>query len=289
MNQELGLITGNQWEGKRALSQQEYESYVKSCSRLKIFSTEQDLFRMVNDCIVGYKKVALEIHNTYLNHHQVPLEIKNSLLLDINKALLSYLSSIHVFLEHTEVSLNNRDKKKLEYFKKLQSHFFDNFFAYRFIYKLRHYTEHVKMAVCGFEISKSLDEKTGKKSFILNIGLNRNKLLESDVFRGLGGKLKKEVESLPEYIIIEPYLKEMLDYISQLCGSLIIIDLPELKDSAQKIYNLITPIMSTNGIPCILWIDEIKNGKNLIKREDIPLGLVNRVMALEKEFHKNSS
>lgn len=73
-------------------------------------------------------------------------------ILDINRVLLNLLSSVRMYLDHTETTTHRKygDTSPIyTNFRRACSDAYDNQFSYRFLYKLRNYAQH-----CGSPLSE---------------------------------------------------------------------------------------------------------------------------------------
>jgi hypothetical protein len=65
--------------------------------------------------------------------------------LDFNRLFLNYLSSIKTFIDHNDRAIKKKygaQSTEANEFKKITHYYFDNFFCFRFLIKLRDYSQH---------------------------------------------------------------------------------------------------------------------------------------------------
>jgi hypothetical protein len=102
-------------------------------------------FKEVLDTINKYEK-ASECF-TY-SHEYVPYAN------ELNRLMINALGSVFTYLNHFEYTFKKEGKEKeLANFKTLSSKYFDNYFTYRFFYKLRNYVVHCKIPITCLEDS----------------------------------------------------------------------------------------------------------------------------------------
>jgi len=89
------------------------------------------------------------------------MQFHNVVHTSLNRRLSNLLSSIRLFLDHSEFAFKRKYGKKseeVEAFKKYASEKYDSSFSYRFVYKLRNYVQH-----CGIPIgsANSIEDDSG--------------------------------------------------------------------------------------------------------------------------------
>lgn len=91
--------------------------------------------------------------------------------------ILNILGTFRAFLDHTNYSLSKKygDKSsEIKQWEEMQSRLYDTVFAYRFIYKLRNYCQHVGMPPLQIKTYKSAENRSQKYHLLLD----RDSLLE---------------------------------------------------------------------------------------------------------------
>jgi hypothetical protein len=76
--------------------------------------------------------------------------------LNFNRLFLNYLSSIRSFIDHNETYVKRKfapNSFQVNEFDKIKRYYFDNFFSYRFFYKLRNYSQHCGLPIRHFNLS----------------------------------------------------------------------------------------------------------------------------------------
>ncbi len=136
--------------------------------------------------------------------------------IELNRLLMNYLSSIRTYLDHSETKLKKRYGKsssEFDNFKKCTSEFYDNKFAYRFIYKLRNYAQHIELpiSIIGYETQRTLNSQKIKR--ILTPYFDREELLGKYTDWGVvKDDLLKEKRTFP----LMPIIEQMTDSILQI-------------------------------------------------------------------------
>jgi hypothetical protein len=101
--------------------------------------------------------------------------------LRINQYIMNILSSSVIFLSHTKYNINKRYGKNSDMSKMYigATRFgYDTNFAYRFLYRLRNYTQHC--GIPAIRVSFRTGEKVGEPDqigYFIDINLDKNSLL----------------------------------------------------------------------------------------------------------------
>jgi len=87
------------------------------------------------------------------------------MIFNLNRLMLNFLSAFRTFLDHTQTNLDRtygKESENFKIFKKTRSSYYDNYFSYRFLDKLRNYSQHMGMPITGIDTSSELVYMTQK-------------------------------------------------------------------------------------------------------------------------------
>lgn len=203
----LGIISNKGILEVRPLEYHEYENFTTARTKLFKFAKRQELFRLVDINYREYKSVLNEYFQIHCEQSNTVGLYLEGMTFNINRLVINFLSSIFPFLDHSRECLSNENPEELENFDKLTNWYYDNYFSYRFLYKLRNYAQHVGMPIVGIEtLSEMLDPNPLK----VNHGLKTITLKKDLLKFKKWGTVKDEIPQLPEKINIDPYIDEMI-------------------------------------------------------------------------------
>lgn len=290
MSYKLG-IQGKGITAIRDLSDKEYQDYRNASDCLFDFSKDQQLYTIVllnyDDFFERIKKYSQEYAENPRTMNWIMME---KMVLDINRHLLNYLSSIRTFLDHTQTKLKKKCGDQSDGFKRFRdacSKSYDDSFSYRFLSKLRNYSQHCGMPLGVLTLhSEEKPPYSGHVYHSLKAKFSRDELLKYDSW---GTRISKEISELPSEFEIVPHVVEMMKCLEKINLVLLEEDLPELFRSAEFVEQLISPVQSTEGVPCILKFLQISRGANAEIKEmkievtNIPLHIVQIVMNIKKQ------
>jgi hypothetical protein len=251
----------------QALSENEFQAYCEASAYLMDFSRNQQLYRMVLLNYEDFLKIVIKYSDDYKRDpSNVNLPIMEKIFVDINRYLLNFLSSVRTFLDHTETKLKTEygnDSIQVSKFKNACSIEYDSNFSYRFLYKLRNYSQHCGLPIEGFSLkSKEEPEFSGNITNSLIIKFRRDGLLKFD---GWGSKIKQEISALPEEFNVIHNVDKFYKSLDKINNFLIKENSSELIKRAEYIERLIMPAESKEGTPIIFTF--INEGR--IKRINI--------------------
>jgi hypothetical protein len=219
------------------------------------------------------------------NPTMVDYHLLEEMTLNINRHIINYLFSVRMFLDHTEFKLKRvygDCSVKFTTFKKATIFEYENNFSYRFLYKLRNYSQH-----CGLptgELSmKSVEEPTcsGNIRNTLVINFNRDILLN---YNGWNNHVEEELRHLPERFDVIPHFLKFKKSLDEINLSLIKGNITELTVSAENIERLIAPAKGKEGTPVIFTITDEIDGKRTMQIRHIPFHLIDYVNTLKKRL-----
>ncbi|MBK1895795.1 hypothetical protein [Chryseobacterium paridis] len=134
------------------LSTEQYEELISNINSIYRFELIDNYFQILygnyNDFIETINKNSLEL----LDNSKSPLILNRSYLnrfkIESNRKFINYLSSFRTLVDHVPRMLNIKEK---EDFKGYLNFLYDKEFSYRFIYKLRNYTQHCGLPITQYE------------------------------------------------------------------------------------------------------------------------------------------
>lgn len=274
----------------RDLGEKEYEEYRKASVCLLDFSRDQQLYTIVllnyDDFLDTLKRYSQKYAE---NPRMVNWILMEKMVLDTNRHLLNLLSSIRTFLDHTQTKLTKRygdQSSRVKRFKEACSKSYNDSFSYRFLSKLRNYSQHCGMPLGEMTLSSEENPPySGNISHSLAANFSRDELLKFNLW---GTRIQKEITQLPPKFDIIPHVVETMKCIKEINLVLVEEDLPELFKSSEFIEQLINPVQGKEGIPCILRFPEINRRANgeiekiKIEITNIPLHIVKIVRNIKK-------
>lgn len=285
VNPQLGFVSEGKITALRELKKSEYGAYKKAASRLMTFSSDQHLFTIAGLNFDDYKSLLTRYFEEYSANPAMSWTRMEQMVLNVNRHILNFLSSVRTFLDHSETNLKRRygpDSERLK-FQDACSNAFDSSFSYRFLYRLRNYVQHCGMPLGALSLHSKESPPFSKKVYhSLAIEFTRDELLSK--YDNWGSRIAEELRKLPERFEITPHITEMMKNLESINLTLIGDDLPELIQGAEEIQRLITPMKDMPVIPCIVWIKDVAaGGEELgLEIEWMPLHIVSFVMNLTK-------
>lgn len=290
MGKKLGTIgDGNIITTFRELTDKEYADYKSNLQILLDFSNKQQLFTIVG---LNYEELKNAISKYFIEFKKNPSMNwvrMERILMDINRLLLNFLSAFRTLLDHMEYTLKKNYGDESEDFKKFKdlcSEQYDQYFSYRFLYKLRNYAQHCGMPVSSVTInSKIINKESGEVQDYLAVFIDRDILLNNYDSWGL---IKDQIKNLPSKVEVMHFVDEVTECISRINLLVIEHDLENIFLSCDYFQDLLIPFKGIKETPAIFDIVD-KNGdrENLqVNIEWFPLHLIDMALkAKEKSVY----
>lgn len=164
---------------------------------------------------------------------------------ELKIALVNWLLSFRAFLDHLQTHLSElfgKDSAEMQSFKDLTSDAFDSHFGYRFLYRLRNFTQH-----CGFPpVWVRVDSDEAESAFV---GLERAPLLERrDVWGPIVGP---EVRSQPPLFAVEPLVEEAMNCVDEIDDAVRVLEKPRFEAAATRIRSMKESAERHGGKPAV--------------------------------------
>jgi len=239
----------------RNLSKDEFDEISQSIRELEKFSQESALYNIIE---LNFQDLEDKLE-LYLNQYGIDSIIGfnqyTSKFLDLNRIILNMLSSIRTYLDHTETRLKKRfgvESDEYEFFKKLTSECYDKYFSYRFLSKLRNYSQHCGLPAGNISLKDDIYGRDIKISF------NRDSLLSD--YDSWGLIVKPELEAQNEEFDIIPLLNEKASLLKKINEKLNLKLIEKLNSTALNLLKLIDETQQRGkGIPCLIKISGSKD------------------------------
>ena len=219
---------------------------------LKLSSAE-NLFRVVE---FNYNELESKLNSYLTKNYQLNFYEFDFLFVDMNRLILNLLSSIRTYLDHTETRLK-RDygDSSEEYllFKEETSKAYDNSFEYRFLYKLRNYSQHCGLPAGSAEITSFQDENLIWRDK-MNVFFSRDKLISQ--YDGWGNLIKKDLLAMPENFDVLSLVDKMYDHLKSINEKIKKKIREHYKQDAQFLFSLLPKLSHLVGMPCLIKMEE---------------------------------
>lgn len=186
--------------------------------------------------------------------------------------LFDWLLSIRAFLDHSRTRLARRfgpDSPELSRFATACSKEFDDHFSYRFMYKLRDYSQH-----CGFPPANlTVSHRQGHDARV-DLSLEREVLLSD--FDEWGPHVEPDLQRQAPRIPVEPLMRGMMDSIHRIDATLREIEKERFERSSKVIEDARMIAGQHSGTPLVMAQTEDQEGNLLEIRVHDILGWLRR-------------
>ena len=278
MNYILGIVKNHKFLDLPKLTMSEIEQYEKSYNHLVKF---KQFFLPLEILRLNYSNY-IELIQKYLKKYKIVLPIitfsqLDDMAINIASYLTNYLSTIHIFLNHSSkylLKIYGPDSQKFKSFDNARKSFHFNNFSYRFIYELRNFSQHYSIPFHELVLEqKKIGPKRGRCT--LAVLIDKDELL-------YGGyewkKLESEIKKLPNNFDINKHIFIMEKCLERLFYITIIDDLAQLLERAKFMLDILNYAKGETGNIYIL--KEKDSSKNY---ELFPLSIVKGVINVSKE------
>jgi len=235
------------------ISESDYLYCSNILDRFLKLSSEENLFRLVE---FNYNDLESKLNSLITKNYQFNYYEFDYLFVEMNRMILNLLSSVRTYLDHTETRLKREygdTSEEYLLFKNATRDAYDNFFEYRFLYKLRNYSQHCGLPAGSAEIKSFQDENLVWHDK-MNVFFTRDKLINQ--YDGWSNLVKLDLLGMPENFDVLPLVDKMYDLLKSINEKLKIkIRKPYEKD-AQFLFSLLPKLSHLVGIPCLIKMVE---------------------------------
>lgn len=265
----------------RDLSLEELKQYEMHIEKINSFEQDFSLYFITTlnyyDLQQAIKEHSISIINTD------DRSIARAIMMDLNRRLINYMTSARSFVDHMETILKRKfGESSAEYitFKSATSKEFDDYFAYRFFYKLRNYAQHCGMPISRIHGKYNYDTETKSTSDeTVMILFSRDSLLRN--YSEWGKIVKKDLINMEEDILINPYLEEFHQSLIRINGVIMSSKLEKLQESIAFFEAFFSKVKDWN---CPIYIGNLVGEKDgHFSFEEIPMPIIKVVIDSFKE------
>lgn len=239
-------------EAVRTLGDTERDEYEEASDLVLGFLSDYQQFEAVRRGYAEYRKSVEYYDKKYSVKPRLNEVVTGDMNHAINRRLRGFFNEFYFFLEYAERKLKRRYGKNsgnARAFKRATSTEFDNSFAYRFVYQLRHYAQHINLPINALSLqSQGFDMVLATTMHHLLVEVDRDKLLNSG-FDWRAQDVRPQLEALPAKFELNTYIEEMMECMEKVHVSFVCSTLPDAKRAANVITNLVQET-GGRGRPC---------------------------------------
>lgn len=247
----LATIDNPNFDNVRDISEDDFNRYSKYISELTKLSADENLFKIVELNHIELKQSIEKYTKDFSNGTSAGEAAFAHMVLDVNRLILNFLSSIRTYLDHTETRLKRNSRNEFEefkYFKQETSKAYDDNFFYRFLYKLRNYSQHCGLPAATITFHSQEDENEQPDN-ALTLFLNRDELLNNFNSWGI---VEKELLNQPEKFDIIPLVDNKFKILNEINSKINSRIYLHFHKEGHELMDLIWASQEKIGIPCLI-------------------------------------
>ena len=236
----------------------DYEHYREATRLIACFLRDYQQFEEVRSSYAEYRQLIDHYRRKYSVRPRLNAVVTGKMNHAINRRLRTFFTEFYFFLEYAERKLKRqygKDSEQAKNFKQATSEQFDRSFAYRFVYQLRGYAQHINLPI------NALSLKSGEFDFLeattrhnLLVEVDRDELLNSG-YHWRAQDVRPHLRSLPGKFELNTYIEEMMSCLEKVHLAFVCVGLPDVKRAADQIKELIEPLHNRGGKPCVYLVE----------------------------------
>ena len=235
----------------RTLTAEELDDFLDATERLYDFERSRLYIEMVLRNTAEFQG-ALAIRDTIGDQRGAMAEAQFEFSIEVNRRLVNYLTMARLFLDHSEIRLKRRYgalNPVVAVYKLETSRSYDDVFAYRFLYKLRNFSQHFGMPITHVTARSSQTPEKSCKRHELGLALDIRKLLDDG--GTLWGPVRRDLEHQPEHLPVEPLVKTMTHELVRIENAIVNAEQPLLLQHAQRVVQVAEEVVADGAVPLV--------------------------------------
>lgn len=254
-------IAGNPRIGKqvpmyfvgRTLSDQEFSDYAQATSALGRQSAIQQLIEITRLNHSEYKKVLNRFSALFEEDHAIDWATARDMIVEVNRHVLNFLSAMKTFLDHTQTRLDRqfgKESSEFKQFKAVEYAAFDHHFSYRFVSKLRNYTQHCGMPLGNISANVVQDDPpVGTVMHIIDFYFDRDSLLTN--FSEWSRHVEPELKAMPPQFPISEHIDRTMECLEKINAVVMANCETAIRESLGVVEALLGEFEEPEGTPCV--------------------------------------
>ena len=265
---DLYDVKGGHFRQVRPLRSGEYDAYHAAVRHLSEFRRWRQLIRMANQNAQEFQG-ALSSAAAVLSESKLLTDARDEIDFSANHRLLNFLSTMRLFLDHTETRLKRRygtDSPPLQAFKARTATAYDGVFGYRFLYRLRNYGQHCAVPIGHVQVESHLVNPPNPtlKERRVTLGFDTSELLAygGDTW---GPTLRVELENSPPILDVAPLVEDVRHELQGVQSVVEDAEKPELLKISKPIIDTVTEVVEARGIPMVRLLNAEQKQIDLVQ------------------------
>ncbi|OWK35215.1 hypothetical protein [Fimbriiglobus ruber] len=247
----------------RMLTPEEFASYNDAADQLAKFRAARQVIEIAYLNAKEFEKSIKDIEQSYSSEAGVTREWVARLAIWLNQRVLNFLSSMRTYLDHTETRLKRiygDNSTQVADFKDATAKEYDGHFSYRFIYKLRNYTQHCGMPLGKISGLSKLATPNPDEAIqhSLDFFFMKSELLNN--FSSWGKDVKPDLEALPDEFPLRGYIGSVVDSLRRIEEVVTRNDKAAMQPAVKVLQAFLNEIGDTKAEPCVYTRLELTMG-----------------------------
>jgi len=276
----------------KSISDDDFRKYEEGTATLRKFATSQQLFDIARLNHREYSNTINQLQTDYSANYILDWQRVSDMVVDVNLRLLNFLCAFRTYLDHTEARLKRQEGESSTHFQSFRQACvdeFDNCFSYRFVYRLRNYTQHCGMPLGRVASRSDLEDvSTGQSSHEIDFYFERDYLLSN--FDSWGAVVKPDLEAMPPQFPITSHIDESMECLQRIDEAVIQEAKQPILASLADIKALLSEVEGQPGCPCVyttMSIEVNSEGRPIANTniQRLPMQLIGEVERVFESRH----
>jgi hypothetical protein len=238
----------------RELKEDEFIAYIDATKSLGRHATARQLIEITRINYRAYQETLRRFEEEYAQDHLLNWQRADEIVTHVNCSILNFLTAQKTLLDHTQTRLHRTygpDSNQFKQYKACEHAAFDNNFSYRFLSKLRNYTQHCGMPLGYVNASSHLEGVPGGPvRHAIDFYFDRESLLKN--FSDWGKHVEPGLRALPDQFPIRPHLETTMNCLEEISNVTVGFSEPHIRQALGVVDPLLAEIELRDGTPGVI-------------------------------------
>jgi hypothetical protein len=280
-------MDGGVLKSVRVLSKNEFDGYREMIRIITKLDQEDGLFKILRVNYLEFKDSLSDHVTNYVHSGNKGDYLYKIIPFDLNRLIMNFLSSVRMFVDHTETRLKHeygRASDEVKFWELETKTSSDKSFAYRFLWKLRNYAQHLGIPAGSINLNSRLSADS-TPHYELLLSLQRDTLLQ---YNRWGSQVTEELSRKPPTFDIIPLIDELFEILSAMHENLGTKIYPQYLTVGNTLITLIRECEMAGGIPGLF--ETIGSGeKCTINITNFPFDFIGKITGVQINILREDS
>ena len=235
----------------RKLSEREVETYERGVRHLLEFYSSLMLIPLIDENLSEFDRCIQSCMTQPLERLRDPLA-RRALTADLNRLLANFLTSCRLFLDHTQARTIRRygpNSRPVVAFVQATKSAFDASSAYRIMYKMRDYLQHVGLPIHTIGLTETFDPALSRTDYSVGLTVDPHALLRH---HAKWGKATADLQAIVRNVPVAEYSATFASHLRTIEHLVLDAERDLVRDIGKQVLDIVSDGIQGESLPTVI-------------------------------------